>query len=77
MGTQIVADEFDSVAGGFFQFGAYAVELHEAPLELVEEEVDDGGGEKREQLRDEQTADDGDAERLAEFGADAHADGER
>ena len=28
-------------------------------------------------LRDEQAADDGDAERLAQFGADAHADGER
>ena len=65
------------VAGGFFEFGADAVELHEAPLELVEEEIDDGGGEEGEHLRDEQAADDGDAQGLAQFGADAHADGKR
>ena len=66
-----------SVSRGFFQFGADAVEFHDAPLEFVEEEVDDGRGEEGEKLGDEEAADDGDAEWLSQFGADTHADGER
>src|ERR1035438_470927 len=61
----------------FFKLGAELVELHDSPLQAVEEEVDDRGREQREQLGDQQAADDGDAQGLAEFRAYAHADRQR
>jgi len=39
-----------SVAGCLFKFGADPMEFHDAPLEFVEEEVDDGCGEQGQQL---------------------------
>src|SRR5580698_7852142 len=45
--------------------------------DTVEEEIDNRSGEEREHLRDEQTADDGDAERGAELRAGAAAECER
>jgi hypothetical protein len=61
----------------FFQFRADSVQLHDAPLQAVEEKVDYRGGEEGQHLRDDQSADDGDAQRLAQLRADAHADGQR
>jgi hypothetical protein len=66
-----------SVAAWLLKFGSDSVKLHHAPLQFVEEEIDDGGSEERQGLRDKQSADDGDAEGLAQLGADAHANGER
>src|ERR1035441_2839445 len=40
----------------FFKLGAELVELHDSPLQAVEEEVDDRGREQREQLGDQQAA---------------------
>src|SRR5581483_3040460 len=40
-------------------------------------EIDDGGGEKRQKLAQDEAADDGDAERTAKFGADSGINGER
>jgi hypothetical protein len=45
-------------------------------LQAVHIEIDDGSGEESEHLADDQSSDDGDAERLAKFGAGAAADGE-
>src|SRR6267142_3378415 len=49
----------------------------ETAREFVEEDVNDGGGVESENLADQETADHGDAERPAQFGADAGAEGER
>jgi hypothetical protein len=49
----------------------------EPGLKAVHVDVDDGRGEEREHLADDEAADDGDAERAAELGADAGAEGER
>ena len=45
--------------------------------ELIESQVNYRCRVKRKHLRNNQAADDGNAERFAEFAADAHADGER
>jgi hypothetical protein len=42
--------------------------------EAIEIQIDDGCGVERQDLAQHQSADDGDAERLAEFAAFAHAD---
>ena len=47
------------------------------PRKSIEEEVDDRRRVKRQNLADEQSADDGDAERAAQFGADAGAERQR
>jgi len=52
------------------------VQLHHAPLQPIEEKVNNGRGEKGEHLRDDQPADDGDAQRLAQLRSDTHADGQ-
>ena len=76
--TRKISEETQAglVAVGLFKFRADAVELHNAPLELVEEEVDDRGGKEREGLGNKEAANNGNAQGLAEFGADTHADGE-
>jgi len=66
-----------SVAGRFLELLPNPAQLHELPLQAVEEEVDDRGGEEGEHLRDDEAADDGNAKRLAQFRAYAHADGQR
>src|SRR5580698_3766051 len=38
--------ESESIACGFFELRAQSVQLHDAPLEAVEEEVDDRRGEE-------------------------------
>ena len=45
--------------------------------ELIESQANYRCGVKRKHLRNNQAANDGNAERFAEFAADAHADGER
>src|SRR6266496_4872963 len=45
--------------------------------ELIEGQIDDRRGIKSEHLRNNQAADDSNAERLSQFAANAHADGER
>src|SRR4029077_3443145 len=45
--------------------------------ELIESQVNHRCGVKREDLRNNQATNDGNAERFAEFAADAHPDGER
>src|SRR5580704_3406816 len=49
----------------------------EAVGEVVEENVNDGRGVESENLANQESADHGDAEGAAEFGADAGAEGER
>src|SRR5260221_7623232 len=49
----------------------------EPELEAVEVEIDDRGGEERQELAHDEAADDGDTERTAEFGARAVAERER
>lgn len=49
----------------------------EPELEAVEIEIDDGCGEEREELAENEAADDSDAERAAKFGAGAVPDGQR
>jgi hypothetical protein len=49
-----------------------------APVpEAIEIEIDDRGGVERQDLAQHQSADDGDAERLAKLAALAHADDQR
>jgi hypothetical protein len=50
-----------------FEFGADAMELHHLPLQSVEEKIDHRRGEEREGLRNEQSAEDGNAKGLAKF----------
>ena len=54
----------------FFQFLAHAVQLHHAPLQPVEEEIDHRRSEEREHLRDDKAADDGDAFRVGQHAGD-------
>lgn len=49
----------------------------EERLELIHVNVDHGSGEEREHLAQNQAAYDGNAQRPAEFGTSAHADGQR
>src|SRR5271170_5581791 len=49
----------------------------ESGADIVEEDVNDRGGVKREHLAEQEAADHGDAQRTAELGADAAAKGER
>ena len=49
----------------------------EPRLEAVHVDVDDGRGEEREHLADDEATDDGDAEGAAKLGADAGAESER
>src|SRR5438270_12432340 len=51
--------------------------FHFALRQLIKREVDDGRGVERQHLRNDQAADDRDAEWCAKFAADAHADRER
>ena len=56
-----------SVRALAFQLGADFVQLHEMPLQLVEEEINHRRGKQRKRLRDQEPADNGDAQRLAQF----------
>ena len=56
--------------------GAFVAAVVDALAEVLEEEVDDRRGVEGEDLREQEAADDGDAERLAQFRAGADADGE-
>ena len=49
----------------------------EAVGQPIECQIDDRRGVKREQLAEDQSANDGDAERTAQFGADTGAEGQR
>ena len=60
--------------GEEFRVGLRGVEIFAA--NAIEEEIDDGGSEERENLRDDEAADDGDAERAAKLAAGATAEGE-
>src|SRR5882724_6127465 len=48
-----------------------------AGLQAVEVEIDDGRGEERKELAEDEAADDGDAQGAAKFGANALAESER
>ena len=62
---------FDEIFDDFFARFAKAL------AETVEREIDDRGGKQRQHLADNQTADDADAERMAQFGTDAGAQHQR
>ena len=68
---------FELIRGGGFGglFGNWARAVNPG-LQAVHVEIDDGSGEEREHLADDEATDDGDAEWLAKFGAGAAADGE-
>ena len=57
--------------------GAGLAKVVEPDANVLEQEIDDRRGVEGEGLRDDEAADDGDAEGLAQFGAGAHADGQR
>ena len=65
------------VGGGGMRRAAGNDGALQAFLEAIEIEIDDRGGEEGKQLAENQAANDGDAERAAEFGADAGTHGKR
>ena len=73
----LVQAKAGSVAALFDADPALFVAGDEGEADAVEDEVDDRRGEERQHLGDDEAADDGDAERTAELGAGAGAEGER
>jgi hypothetical protein len=63
--------------GDWLHAGGGTAQAGDPGAEGVEEEIDDWGGEEGECLRDDEAADDGDAEGAAQLGAGAGAEGER